>query len=164
MIYERIFETLNRHGVKYLVVGGVAVVLYGCQRFTYDLDIVVQLEADNIKRLAKAAAELRLVPRVPVKIEQLGDEKVRQGWIDDKGMIVFTLVTLDNPPVLVDIFVKEPFDFDKAYNECKKIKAGEIDVPIVSIDALIYLKKEAARAKDLADIAMLEELKKCGKI
>lgn len=41
MIYNDVFKKLSRRGVKYLVVGGVAVVLHGYTRFTADLDLII---------------------------------------------------------------------------------------------------------------------------
>ena len=57
MIYERIFEALNRKEVRYLVVGGVAMVLYGYGRLTVDLDLLVDLDSDNLDKLVKALNE-----------------------------------------------------------------------------------------------------------
>ena len=162
--YEKIFDTLNRHGVRYLVVGGIAVVLYGAQRITFDLDIVVKLDAENTARLAKAADEAGLIPRVPVKIEQLGDENIRKRWIEEKGVVVFSLVTRAIPTRVVDIFVYEPFDFEKAYKERTDVKVGDALVPLVPIETLVRLKKEVARFKDLADVEAIEKLMKNGLI
>ena len=47
---ERVLAALNAAEVRYLVVGGVAVVLHGYLRTTADLDLVVELETDNVLR------------------------------------------------------------------------------------------------------------------
>ena len=47
---EMVVKALNDAKVKYLVVGGVAVVAHGYERFTRDLDLVIGLEAENIRR------------------------------------------------------------------------------------------------------------------
>jgi hypothetical protein len=52
-------DVLERAGVRYLVVGGVAVVLHGYLRTTLDLDLVIQLEPDNLDR-ALTALHLRI--------------------------------------------------------------------------------------------------------
>lgn len=49
-VFEKVFRELNRTKVKYLVVGGVAVNLYGYLRFTGDLDVLLLLEEKNLKK------------------------------------------------------------------------------------------------------------------
>ena len=51
MYYEEIFRALERHGVRYLVIGGIAVNIYGFSRVTGDLDIIVSFEKGNLKKL-----------------------------------------------------------------------------------------------------------------
>ena len=55
---ERIVEVLNRHGVEYVVVGGVGARLHGASRITYDLDLCPGWEPANLERLAAALREL----------------------------------------------------------------------------------------------------------
>lgn len=49
--FERIFETLSRARVRYLVAGGVAVVLHGHPRFTADLDLILALDPPNVRKI-----------------------------------------------------------------------------------------------------------------
>jgi hypothetical protein len=51
---ERIFSALEASGTRYLVVGGVAVVLHGHPRFTADLDLVISLDRANLSRGLRA--------------------------------------------------------------------------------------------------------------
>ena len=50
--FERLFSALNRSKVRYLVVGGIAVNLYGIERATADIDLVVDLEDRNLNTLS----------------------------------------------------------------------------------------------------------------
>jgi len=50
----RICAALNRKGVKYVVVGGCAVILHGYYRTTYDIDLLLNSSPENISRLKKA--------------------------------------------------------------------------------------------------------------
>lgn len=50
MIYEEIFRALNANKVKYVVVGGIALVLHGVVRLTADLDLIVRLVRQKISR------------------------------------------------------------------------------------------------------------------
>lgn len=48
----RIFETLDRHGVDYVTIGGWAVIAHGYVRATIDIDFMARLDNDNMVRLA----------------------------------------------------------------------------------------------------------------
>ncbi|MBW1973727.1 MAG: hypothetical protein JRI44_12950, partial [Deltaproteobacteria bacterium] len=45
---EEIFEKLNKEGVKYVIVGGVALVLHGVVRLTADLDLMLEMSEENL--------------------------------------------------------------------------------------------------------------------
>src|ERR1039458_7625817 len=60
----RLIEVLDRHGVEYLMVGGVAAIGYGAKRPTEDADCVVRRERANLDRLADALQELNACLRV----------------------------------------------------------------------------------------------------
>jgi hypothetical protein len=53
-----IFEVLVRHGVDFVVIGGVAVIGHGSQRTTQGVDFVAATDADNLARLEAALHEL----------------------------------------------------------------------------------------------------------
>ena len=60
---EAIIRTLNGWGVRYLVAGGLAVVAHGFVRFTADVDLIVDLDPDNVRRAMTALAKLGYRPR-----------------------------------------------------------------------------------------------------
>ena len=60
----------------------------------------------------------------------------------------------------VDIFVNEPFDFESEYAQAEWLDIAGIPAPVLRIEALMKLKKEAARPKDLGDLGELEKLLK----
>jgi hypothetical protein len=62
---ERIFAALEASRARYLVVGGVAVVLHGHPRFTADLDVVIALERANLSKALRALQGLGYRPRAP---------------------------------------------------------------------------------------------------
>lgn len=80
VFYEEVFRALNRQGVRYLVVGGVAVNLLGVPRMTKDLDLMLDLEDDNLKRFVSAAKELGYRPRAPVSLDEFEDAAKRASW------------------------------------------------------------------------------------
>jgi hypothetical protein len=69
MILVKVFQALNKRRVRYLVAGGVAAVLYGNPRFTKDLDLFVDFDENNLKKLVRTFKFLRFTPRIPVKPE-----------------------------------------------------------------------------------------------
>ena len=82
-IYDAVFAALHDAGVRYLVVGGVAVVLQGHVRTTVDLDLVVGLSTDNLTAAVTALTGLGLEPRLPVRATAFIDPEVRRRWIAD---------------------------------------------------------------------------------
>ncbi len=79
-----IFAALNAERVKYLVVGGIAVILYGVNRFTWDVDVAVELTMDNLARLVGALERIGFVPGVPVPVQGLADPQTRRMWLEQK--------------------------------------------------------------------------------
>jgi hypothetical protein len=156
---ESVLAALNRAAVRYLVVGGVAVVLHGHLRTTADLDLVVQLERENVLRAVRALGELGYRPRAPVVAEQLAEPAARTSWIRDKGLTVFSLWSDRFPGLEVDLFVSEPFDFDATYARAVVVPLDEISATVVSLDDLVELKRTSARPLDLADVEALESLR-----
>lgn len=156
---QRVLGALERAGVRYLVVGGVAVVLHGYLRATVDLDLVVSLEPANARRAVEALRELGFVPRVPVAIEQFADPAERRRWVEEKNATVFTLWHPTTPGFVIDLFVEEPFDFEARYDRAAKARLGELEVTVLSVEDLIEMKRAAGRARDLEDVEALVALR-----
>ncbi len=155
---ERVLGALNRAEVRYLVVGGVAVVLHGYLRTTRDLDLVVQLGTENLKKALEALKNLGFEPAVPVPIEAFANPVARDSWIRDKNLLVFSLWHPQRPGFQVDLFAEEPFDFEETYSRALRVPLDSTTAMVVSAHDLIALKRRAGRPQDLADIDALEEL------
>lgn len=158
--FIEIFSTLNKEGVRYLVVGGIAVNLYGIERATADIDLVIDLEEDNLNRFVKAIKKLGFKPKVPVKIEDLPNKEIRDRWVKEKDMKVFSLFDPKNPFFLLDVFVEMPFDFQKVYKAKKGIRVGRIYIPLIPLKDLIIMKEKTGRPQDIADVFYLKKIKK----
>jgi len=159
---EQVLAALNAEKVRYLVVGGVAVVLHGHLRTTADLDLVVELAPDNARRAISALVKLGFRPRAPVPAEQFADPAARRAWIDEKGLTVFSLWSDRLPEIEVDLFVKEPFHFDEVYARAVRVPLDTTTVTVVSLADLIALKQAAGRPVDLADVDALRALASAG--
>ncbi|HUT77956.1 MAG TPA: hypothetical protein VM285_09735 [Polyangia bacterium] len=156
-----IVEALNASGVRYLLVGGLAVVAHGHVRFTADIDIVVDLEQGRPGPALAALAALGFRPRAPVAIGDFADETKRVSWIQDKGLMVFSLWSPEHPATEIDLFVEQPFDdFAAAYGRAARIEvAPGVSGVFVGLEDLIRLKRDAGRPQDLLDVERLEELR-----
>jgi len=155
---ETIFQALERASVRYLVVGGVAVVLHGHPRFTADLDLVLSLDEVNLRAALAALAGLGYSPRLPVDPEDLANPERRAEWAREKRMTVFSLWSSRHPTTEVDLFVEEPFPFEAAYARAVWADLGEIRVSIASIADLVEMKRRAGRPQDLEDVRSLEAI------
>jgi len=154
--FEAVVRVLNEAGVRYLVAGGLAVNAHGYLRFTKDVDFVIQLMPDNIKRTFAALETLGYKPLAPVTAEQFADRTTREGWIRDKGMQVLQLWSDSHRETPIDIFVHEPFSFDEEYaNALIKPLYGSMEVRFVTIPTLIEMKEAAGREQDRIDIEHL---------
>lgn len=157
--FEAVARALNAADVPFIVVGGLAVNAHGYGRLTWDVDLVVPLLADTIQRMFEALASLEYQPRVPVTAEGFGDPDRRARWISEKGMTVLNFHSDGHRETPVDVFVKEPFDFDEEYQQAIVEQIGpDVPVRILRLPALVKLKRQAGRAQDLADIDELRLL------
>lgn len=149
---------LNEAGARYLIVGGVAVVLYGHLRTTADLDLVLDLHPDNVRKALRALGDLGYLPRAPVPLDDFGDETKRSRWVEEKNMRVFSLYHPGGMPFEVDLFVREPFDFEGAWQRRTVVQLEDAEVPVVSLRDLVRLKERAHRPQDLADLEALRAM------
>jgi hypothetical protein len=161
---EAIFKALNDAKVKYLIVGGLAVVVHGYERFTRDVDLVIGLKRANIIRGLHALMDIGYQLRIPVTPEQFANPKLREEWRRDKNMVVLPLWSDVHLRTPIDVFVYEPFDFKREFARAKlQLIASQICAPVVSYDTLLALKKTAGRSQDLTDIKKLRKLDSCRK-
>ena len=152
-----IMSALENAGAQYLVAGGLAVIAHGYFRMTVDVDLIVVLSPENLKKVGDALKPLGYAPRVPEPIEKLGDAETRRRWAKEKNMVVFSLVSARFPLTIIDLFIEEPFDFREGHQRALwREMAPGVRVPFISLDDLIHLKHKASRPQDLADIYELQ--------
>jgi hypothetical protein len=155
--FDALVRALEDAHVRYLVAGGLAVNAHGLLRFTKDVDLVVQLDPENVERAYAALGGLGYRPIVPVGASQLADRTTRETWIREKGMQVLQFWSDSHPETPVDVFVAEPFDFDREHREALVKPLGSVDVRFVSIRALIAMKEAAGRPQDKNDVDHLRK-------
>ncbi len=154
-----LFSELNDSGARYLVAGGLAVVAYGFVRLTMDVDLIIQLEAENLSKALRAMERLGYRPKVPVPITDFANPAHRQRWMKEKNMVVFQLVSDEHRTAPVDVFVSEPFAFDDVYARAprREVEPG-VEVAVVPLDELVAMKELANRPKDQIDVMYLRKI------
>lgn len=157
--YLAILKKLNEKGIRYIVVGGIAVNLYGIPRMTYDIDLIIDLEDKNLGKFLKLLKGWGFRPKVPVDIMDFAKKENRDEWIKNKNMKAFNLVNPEWAISEIDIVIDSPVDYDKAHKKINKVKLHSVTIPVVSIDDLIKMKQVTDRQQDRADIRYLKELK-----
>ena len=149
---------MEESGVRYVVVSGIAVNLHGYQRFTKDVDIVIELIPDKALKALQALQSIGYTPRLPVALADFANPEIRESWIRDKGMVVFQLYNQQIHQTVV-VFTEYPLDFEQLCRDAVPIQLGSASPKIASIDHLIAMKQGAGRPQDLVDIDMLNKLK-----
>ena len=144
--YIDMLKCLNKAGVDYILVGGWAVNMYGYIRATVDLDVWILADADNAKKVYSAVAEFG-APVSEMKLEEFAE----YGMIFQIGVA----------PCRVDIISKiSGVSYADAVTRAVPKTIDGIPVRIISLEDLIANKKASGRAKDLADVEVLEGCRK----
>ncbi len=144
--YVDMLKCLNSAGVDYILVGGWAVNMYGYIRATVDLDIWILADMENAKKVYSAVAEFG----APVS-EMKPEEFAEYGMMFQIGVA----------PCRVDIISKiSGVSYADAVQRAVPKTIDGIPVRVISLEDLIANKKASGRAKDLADVEVLEG---CGK-
>lgn len=144
---RELIELLREHDVRYLIVGGEAVILHGHVRYTGDVDFFFSREDTNVTRLFAA-------------LKEFWDGEVPGLHDADDLRPVGTVVQFGVPPNRIDLINEvEGVDFDEAWQgrvECELVtETGSIPVPFIGLDDLIKNKRATGRPKDLDDLDYL---------
>ena len=144
----------QRSGGRYVVVGGLAVVLHGHLRATGDVDLLVDFATGQVDRTLSALEGAGFRPYVAVPAGDFADREKRAAWVREKGMLVFSLRPASGVP-MVDLFLEHPIGFEEVWARSLVVTVRGVPVRIASIADLIALKRLAGRPEDLTDIEAL---------
>lgn len=153
-----LFTLLNAQRVRYVLVGGLALVLHGIDRVTADIDLALDLGTESVDKALQALLGAGLRPMLPVDASQFADPATRRVWREQRGMQVFSLWDPTHTRPSIDIFVESPIPFDELWSQAVDVQLDGATVRVASIPHLIALKKIAGRPQDLADIEQLVAL------
>lgn len=156
---QRVLLRLQDAGVRFLVVGGLAVLAHGHARFTEDIDLVLDLSEENLRKALSVFRELGYASRVPVAMESFADSEQRNRWRVEKHMIAFTLIHPGKDMPAVDLFTALPFDLEEELARALRIDIeGKEELAVISLGTLLQMKKEASRPKDQLDVLQLMKI------
>ncbi len=142
--FERLLADIARSEVDFAVVGGLAVILNGYPRLTLDVDILVDDDAENVRRLLRCL------------------EKWGEGWARE-------LRVEDFEPQEGSIRITEEFDLDvftrmrgQSLDDFRArlgyLEASGARIPYLAPEDLILLKQGSWREKDQLDVAAMKEV------
>lgn len=159
---NKMFEVIKQfanEGVQFVICGGVACILQGCDRTTYDLDLNIALDHTNLEKFINTAKIMKLQPRIPEPIENILNEENRQHWINEKNALVYTVLT-ESGDFQIDIFLVYPIPFIELYEKADPFEVGGVTILVSSKEDLITAKEKVnpLRDKDLYDIKQLKDL------
>ena len=139
-------EKLNRHGARYILVGGYALAAHGLVRMTTDIDIAVAADPDNNRRWVAALAELP----DGVAAELTGEGDPFAGDLLH-AIRINDVFTVDIMPSVAGV----PFAALEKHAE-RLVIDGE-SIPVLDLQGLLDTKQQSERPKDQADAALLRE-------
>ena len=139
--FIELLQCFRKHRVRYLVVGGYAVIHYTEPRFTKDLDLWLEPSAANARRVAVAFGEFG-IPLIEITETDLAQPG--------------TQFMLGRSPVMLDFLTSiQPLDFGPCWAQRKIVRHTFGRVNYLSKDDLINAKRHAARPQDLTDLTAL---------
>lgn len=136
-----VFRSFQQHEVKYIVIGGIASVLYGVPRATFDLDILVETTPDNARRLLDALLKAGLGTASLTSVEEILENEI----------------TIFKDRVRIDVQTSTPgLDFQEAWSRKETMHYMGQEFYVVSRQDLISSKRASGRDVDLEDVRLLE--------
>ena len=144
--YEELLSLLNKNNVKYCIIGAYAVAFYARPRYTKDMDILIDPDAENARRVVKA-------------LNEFGFKSLKLSIEDFNS--VGKIIQLGYEPVRIDILTSiEGCTFSEIWKKRVKGTYGNEKVFFIGIDELMKNKKMAKRKQDKVDIDVLLLAKK----
>ena len=144
--FKEFIALLNRHNVRYIVIGGYALAFHGHPRYTKDIDIWIDAKEDNAKRVLDVLRDFGF-GSVNLDIQDFISEE--------------NIIQLGYPPNRIDILTSaKGVVFADCISSSHLIMIGDLEVRFLDIQNLIVNKQETGRLQDLADVEALEKLLK----
>ncbi len=138
---QGVFSSFQKHKVKYVVIGGIASVLHGVPRATFDLDILIEATPSNAENLLKALIEADLGTASLLTPDELLAHEI----------------TIFKDRVRIDVQTRTPgIEFQQVWKNRKTVDYQGQEFHILSKKDLIASKRAVGRDVDLDDVRLLE--------
>jgi hypothetical protein len=157
-----LIKMLEDANVDYVLVGGLAVALHGYRRVTMDVDVVLALDEDNLRRFIAGAKGAGLQPVIPVTIDSLARPELLEQWHREKGMLAFGLRKPEGMATIIDVLIRPVVPYEQLRRAAVTVDVGPLSIPVASIDHLIAMKTGTGRGKDAVDIEELQKIRTGG--
>lgn len=155
-----LLQSLAQARVDYVLVGGLAVQLHGYLRSTFDIDLVLAMNDENLARFVDLAKRHGMKPVIPVEIDALRNARQLEVWHREKGMLAFALREPQTGGIVIDVLVRPEISYERLFENAVEGELSGSKVRIAGIDDLLAMKRAANRAKDRLDIDALEKIKR----
>jgi hypothetical protein len=137
---------LNEHGIRYVVVGGLAVIRHGAVRATKDVEVSVAMDDENVARVHRLLAHWAATnpDGTPLRSTKLAARGV---------------LSLRTRHCLVDMLSADllPASFDDVLARADVKRIDSVPAPICSLSDLVAMKRATARGTDLVDLERLTD-------
>ena len=140
--FSDLLKIFNARNVRYLVIGGYAVIQYAEPRYTKDLDVWISTDVENARAIYAALREFG-APLTNLTVKDFSEE----GYFFQMGV----------PPVRVDVLMGIPgLHFEEAWGRRVVVDFDGLPVSFISKQDLISAKRASGRPQDLIDVDLLE--------
>ena len=140
--FKEFIQSLNDNGARYLIIGGYAVAFHGYPRYTKDLDVWVEMTAENAAKVVKALNEFGFASL---------------GLKEADFLVPDQIIQLGYPPHRIDILTTLPgVEFSTCYPSHVTTDIDGVPVNFIDLENLKKNKKATGRHQDLADLENLE--------
>jgi hypothetical protein len=137
-------DALNRSGVRYVVIGGCAVILHGYFRTTNDIDLLLETSAENIQGLKKALHEAT------------GSDEIFEIRDDDMERYAVVRFTPESREIAIDLIGRVGrINYGVAIRDIEKLEIQGVKIPLCGLSVLIETKK-GIRPKYKEDLLFLQ--------
>jgi predicted nucleotidyltransferase len=138
---KSVFSSLQEHQVKYVIIGGIAAVLHGVPRATFDLDILIEATEENTRRLLAA----------------LSDAGLGTASLTTPSEILANEITVFKDVVRIDVQTSTPgISFESAWENKTTLEYHGQELHVLSRRDLIASKNASGRQVDIEDVRLLE--------
>jgi hypothetical protein len=144
--HKKFLLLLLKHQVEFILIGGYAVILYGYERGTGDMDIWLKPDNLNRDKFIEALSEHGINLDDLTSVKKMDFTQVRVMHIGEK-------------PTKIDFLTKvQGLLYSEADSNKKMIPLGEFHIPVIDYYHLIQIKMIAGRPQDKADIDILQKI------